>query len=329
MNTQTTTLLSKLAALSTASSRGYAVAAENVRNRGLKIIFQHYARQRAVLAAQLGDEIVRLGGKPGRHRNPLAGLHRGWINLKTTMAIGDENGQAIVLNEVARGERIAGQRFQAALAAPASDETRRLLEGAARAVEEAQQFIDQLRGVQGDQVAVRLVDNPEDLVQAQAELKAAGFSVDQITTQPAGDYLSTRGPSIPRATLRETIATTALLVGGGGALLGVAIAVLSLLTQQFGASDRSIAATTAIAWPLIGGFLGLFFGALVGAMLGQGISEQDRLLTADSIEHGDTLMLVRCQPARARQASEIMYQVNVAARSGRPPEVDPMPAAAS
>lgn len=327
MDTRTLHLLSKLAALSAASSHGYAVAAESVRNRGLKIILQSYARQRSALTDQLVAEIARLGGKPGRHRNPLAALHRGWINLKATMSIGAENAQSLVLDEVARGERVANKRFQAALSAATPADTHRLLEQCARDVQAAQQHIDDLRGAQDDQLVVRLVDTPGDLARALAELKAAGFRDDQIDTMPAGNYLG-GGAQTRHGTMRETVAATALLVGAGGALLGVVMAALSLVTQDFDASQRSIALTTAVAWPVIGGFIGALFGVIVGGMLGQGISEQDSFLTADSVEHGDTLVMVHCQPARARQASEIMYRVNVAARSERAPEILAMPASA-
>jgi len=329
MDRQTITMLSKLAALCTVSSQGYAVAAESVRNRGLKVILHTYASERASFAEQLRDEIVRLGGKPGRHRNPLAGLHRGWINLKATMSIGAENSQNIVLDEVARGERTADKRFQAALQAEMPEETRQLVEKCAHRVQAVQQHIDQLRGIDGQQLVVRLMDNPADISRAVTELTAAGFSRDQIETQPAAQLINQSGPLVQHGTVRETLATTALLVGIAGALLGVVMAILSVVTQEFDASTQSIALATAIAWPLVGAGVGVLFGAIVGSLLGQGISEQDSVLLADCVEHGDSLVTVRCETRRADLAASIMYSVNLASRSSRPLETAmPAPSAA-
>ncbi len=328
MDRQTISLLNNLAALSTASSRGYAVAGENVRNRGLKVILQAYARERAAMAKRLDAEITRLGGKPGRHRSILAALHRGWINLKATMTIGADTSQSIILDEVARGEHTANKRFQAALKAEAPEGTRQLIAECSQRVQSAHESINQLRGVGVEQLVLRLVDGPDEAARAVAELQAAGFSADQIEIQSADELMGQSGPVEQRGIVRETVATTALLVGIGGALLGVVMAVLSLTTQTFDASTQSIALMTAIGWPIIGALVGVLFGAIVGGTLGKGISEEDAFLTADSVAHGDSLVTVECQPERAGLASEIMYRVNVAARSSRPTEALPAPTAA-
>ncbi|MCA9871041.1 MAG: PA2169 family four-helix-bundle protein [Anaerolineae bacterium] len=327
MNRQTIRQLNSLAALCTASSRGYAVAGENVRNRGLKVILQAYARERAAMAQRLDAEITRLGGKPGSHRSVLAALHRGWINLKATMVIGADTSQSIVLDEVARGERTANKRFQAALDVAVPDETRQIIEECSQRVQDAYESINQLRGVGGEQLVLRLVDGPDEAARAVAELQAAGFSTDQIEIQSADELMGQSGPVEQRGIVRETVATTALLVGGAGTLLGVVMAVLSLTTQNFDASTRSIALLTAIAWPVIGALVGILFGAIVGGMLGEGIREQDSVLTADLVAHGDSLVTVECEPERASQASDIMYRVNVVARSSRSSEITPAPAA--
>jgi len=329
MNRQTIRQLSKLAALCTASTLGYTVAAESVRNRGLKIILHSYAVERASFAAQLGDEIERLDGQASRQRNPLAALHRGWINLKATMAIGAENSQSIVLDEVARGERRAGKGFQAALQAELPIETHQLVEQFAQRVQVVQQHIDQLRGASGEQQVVRLADDPGDVAQAIAELKAAGFAADQIDVRSAATLIDQSQRVAPHSTVRETVAATALLAGIGGALLGVVMAILSLATQEFPPGSQSIAVATAIGWPLIGALVGVLFGAIVGGMLGQGISEQDSFFMADSVAHGNSLVTVTCDPDRARQASDILYRVNVAARSSRPAESLPARATAA
>jgi len=92
--------------------QGFLECAENVANASLKQIFMNGARHCAEAAAELQQEVARLGGKP-EHSGSLAGsAHRRWVDVKSAIMGRDE---ASVLAECERGEDVAKARYQAAL----------------------------------------------------------------------------------------------------------------------------------------------------------------------------------------------------------------------
>ncbi|MDQ3686489.1 MAG: PA2169 family four-helix-bundle protein [Acidobacteriota bacterium] len=93
---------------------GFQTAADGVKNTELKTLFSTYAQQRAKFAGDLQSEVRRLGGDPEKSGSVAATLHRGWINIKSTVTGEDESA---VLAECERGEDSAVSNYQDALAA--------------------------------------------------------------------------------------------------------------------------------------------------------------------------------------------------------------------
>jgi uncharacterized protein (TIGR02284 family) len=91
---------------------GFRTAAAGVKDGELKILFDTYSRQRAKFAAALQDEIRVLGGDPEKSGSTAAVLHRGWINIKSTVTGRDEGA---VISECERGEDSAVQNYEEAL----------------------------------------------------------------------------------------------------------------------------------------------------------------------------------------------------------------------
>jgi uncharacterized protein (TIGR02284 family) len=117
-NGRTVAILNDLSRLCKDSEKGFRVAAESVDNRGLKMLFKTYAQQRAQFAAELGQEVERLGGQARYDRGSgsfLAVLHRGWIDIRAAMTIGQQNSEDFVLAEAVRGEKAAVQQYEKSL----------------------------------------------------------------------------------------------------------------------------------------------------------------------------------------------------------------------
>src|SRR5437868_12560597 len=64
---------------------GYQTAAKCVNNSDLKALFTSYSQQRAQFAAELQDEVRRLGGEPEKTGSIAGALHRGWTNIKSAV----------------------------------------------------------------------------------------------------------------------------------------------------------------------------------------------------------------------------------------------------
>ncbi|HUQ30756.1 MAG TPA: PA2169 family four-helix-bundle protein [Pyrinomonadaceae bacterium] len=91
---------------------GFRTAADGVKNSELKTLFLTYSQQRAQLAAELQAEVRNLGGDPENTGSVAASLHRGWINIKSTVTGEDEGA---VISECERGEDSAVKNYKEAL----------------------------------------------------------------------------------------------------------------------------------------------------------------------------------------------------------------------
>ncbi len=93
---------------------GFQQAAVNVANPQLKDLFSRFSLQRAKFAGELESELRALGEKDYQNEGTTVSgaLHRGWIDLKTAFARGDDHA---VLAEAERGEDAAKKAYQDAL----------------------------------------------------------------------------------------------------------------------------------------------------------------------------------------------------------------------
>ena len=91
---------------------GYRTAADGVKNSELRTLFNTYSQQRAQFAAELQAEVRNLGGDPAETGSVAATLHRGWINIKSTVTGEDEGA---VISECERGEDSAVKNYKDAL----------------------------------------------------------------------------------------------------------------------------------------------------------------------------------------------------------------------
>ena len=117
-------LLNRLIALNIASEKGFNVAAENVKNRGLQVMFKTYAQERAQFSRTLRAIVEAMDVEPVQGSGLLAAVHRGWINIKAAMTIGQPATEKVVLAEVVRGERVAVRRYEDATQQPMDAEMR-------------------------------------------------------------------------------------------------------------------------------------------------------------------------------------------------------------
>ncbi len=92
--------------------RGFKEAAEHVKESSLKSYFNEQSIQRAQFAAELENELNRLGKRDvDRSSTVAAALHRVFIDLKSAITKGD----TAILNEVERGEDYAKKAYEEAL----------------------------------------------------------------------------------------------------------------------------------------------------------------------------------------------------------------------
>jgi uncharacterized protein (TIGR02284 family) len=104
---------------------GYHAAAHFVKPEELKALLEGYAQQRGGYAAELHDEIERLGGHPGESGTVTGALRQGWTKIQSAVTGGDERA---LLVECARGDEAARKRYEQALTQDLSAEVRALVQ---------------------------------------------------------------------------------------------------------------------------------------------------------------------------------------------------------
>lgn len=120
---------------------GFQTASEGVKNSELKTLFLGYSQQRAKFAGELQNEVLRLGGDPEKTGSVAATLHRGWIDIKSTVTGADEGA---VIAECERGEDSAVKNYKEALEQNLPQDIRSTVESQYAQVQEAHDRIRSL-----------------------------------------------------------------------------------------------------------------------------------------------------------------------------------------
>src|SRR6266498_4363735 len=252
-----------------AGERGYAVAASNVSNRALKLLFQSFAQQRANFKDELAAEIQRLGDHAHRSTSLssfLGLVHRGRIDIFAALTIGAENVEKVVLKEVMIGERVALRAYEKTLKKDLPSEPRQLV---TRQFEEVRRVVEQvrlMRGRKGKQMEVRLYDSKADAEKAFQALKKAGIPENEIEMENMNPEKSMELYSGRGTTILETIISGAV----GGAIWGTVAGILAAIgVFQMASFGMGNVAPTALRLFAAMSLLGLIVGgSFVGGMIG-------------------------------------------------------------
>ena len=105
--------LNNLIETSRDGEEGFRTCAEGVKNAELKQVLEHAATRCAQAVSELQTKVRSLVGDPERSGSVSGGLHRAWVDIKSTITGMDE---AAVLAECERGEEVARNAYEAALA---------------------------------------------------------------------------------------------------------------------------------------------------------------------------------------------------------------------
>jgi uncharacterized protein (TIGR02284 family) len=121
---------------------GFEAAAKDVNDPNLQRLFESYAQQRTEFAAELQQELRRLGQEAEDSGHAAAALHRGLIDVKAAVSGKDEG---TVISECERGEDVAVKAYETALGSSLPDELRTLVERQFLKIKEAH---DQIRSLE-------------------------------------------------------------------------------------------------------------------------------------------------------------------------------------
>jgi uncharacterized protein (TIGR02284 family) len=126
---------------------GFREAAEHVKDPQLKKIFDQNSLERGQFAGELENELIRMGKHdPDRKGSATAAVHRGWLDLKAALGMGD----ASILSSVESGEDNAKKAYENALQSKLPNDIRSVVE---RQSQRVMQVHDEMRDLRDQKKA--------------------------------------------------------------------------------------------------------------------------------------------------------------------------------
>ncbi len=296
---ETVSRLNALLRLNQASERGFATAAEHVKNRGLKIHLKSYAEQRAQFAEALRQAVLQLGWEVTYVNNPLAGIHRGWIDIVATLTIGRMNQARMVLHEVLRGEELALHRYQEACREQHLPAINLLLEEQMAQIRAAHEHLSGIIAYQPNVLLVQLFERSDSAQTALANLLAAGVAAADVQITPVAQIRRYTHTDHRQLLLESTVACALM-----GMVVGICLGLMTSIPLMLSGMLAGIGGFGVPLWS--GALVGIAGGIIFGLLIGQGIGEDDAYFYQTGLSDGSTVVSVRAANAPAQQAHQIL-----------------------
>lgn len=298
----TVATLNQLIRLNIASELGFETAAEHVKNLALKLYLKSYAQQRAQFVDELHQELTFWGGAMRIARNPLAALHRGWIDIKAALVIGRDQEALVVLRECLRGEQVAIESYRQARQAVLPVAVDELLQRQATQIQRIYEQLCRLAECSDDALLVQLFEQPESTQAVVTQLVAGGIVTEQIQATPV-PQISAYACHCQRQRLLESSSTGGVL----GALAGLLLSVVVMASMQL-SGTMSLALSGLLLPILLGIVIGTGGGAIFGFLIGQGITEDDAYFYQSTVQNSGMIVAVQTANAQTTAVRQILHR---------------------
>ncbi|MDB5814715.1 MAG: hypothetical protein JWN23_1832 [Rhodocyclales bacterium] len=110
--TEAISVLNDLIETSKDGEKGFLRAADDTSSVDLRVVLLAASQRCAAAARELQNLVTDLGGEPEKGGSIAGAIHRGWLDLKSTVMSRDD---LAVLEECERGEDFAKRRYAEAL----------------------------------------------------------------------------------------------------------------------------------------------------------------------------------------------------------------------
>lgn len=278
--------------------------AENVENRGLKLLLKVLAQERVVMYNALRQAFGQGMADPFDPVNKSSGasLQEGLEDIQTSMTVQRQGRENVALTHLLEEEGKLLDAYDSATQGNTSSALDNVLESQRAHVA---MFYARLQAVGGgvEPIVARVFDTRIEGESAVTRLQERGLDASQIDvatiTQVTSPVLkTTKVPANPTNTMAAG-AFSGALVGG---IVGLALAVFVWMAPQY------VGWVTVGPWALwIGAMvIGAVFGIVFGALIGQSQREDDLAVTADGLVNGEILVVAYPQPHQITTAEDVL-----------------------
>jgi len=279
-------------------------AAENVENRGLKLLLKVMAQERVYMLNQLRQAIGKAATDPldASRKSSATTLQQGLEDIQTSMTVQRAGRENVTLGHLAQEEEALLKSYTREIEGHPSDPLRNELESQRARIA---QFYTRLMAVgEGvEPIVARVFDTRIEGESAVTRLREQGLDPSQIdvatinqVTRPV--LRSTANPAGPNKTMAAG-AFSGAIVGG---LVGLALAIYVWLSPQLEGW------VTVGPWALLIGaiIIGACFGTVFGFFIGQNRKEDDLAVTADGLINGEILVVTYPLPHQVVLVEDIL-----------------------
>ena len=279
-------------------------AAENVENRGLKVLLKVVAQERVAMYNSLRQAMGQGVANPLDSSQKSSGtrLQEGLQDIQTSMTVQRQGRENVALNHLLEEEDALLAAYTAVMQGNKAAPLRALLE-AQRSIVNG--FYTRLQRV-GDghePIVARVFDTRVEGESAIVRLKEQGLDASQIDattiTRVARPVVnSSAEPTSPR----NTMIAGAL---GGAVIGGIVGGTLALYTSS---NPQFVGWVTVGPWVMlmVPMLIGALFGTVFGFFIGQNRREDDVAVTMDSLINGEVLVVAYPQPHQVDMAEDVL-----------------------
>ncbi|CAN5572781.1 hypothetical protein BH10CHL1_BH10CHL1_26190 [soil metagenome] len=295
--------------------------AEQIDNRGMKLLVKSYAQQHAHFTTQLQDMVTQMGDTPPENRNAAAAVSQGLSDVQAAMMVKRQGRHHAALLTALQTEDKTVDAYNTALKSSLPERIKAVITEQAERIRSIQAQLKLMTGETARQLVVRLYNRPGEAETVVDQLQRAGFTSGEIYTAPveqaaniyAGDTQQ-RGRS-----KSQTVVAMGLAGAGFGLALGLLVGIFQnlLAPNTVGFLPASGFGAVVIVG-VIGAVIGGIFGSIFGLLIGQNNAEDDAYLYTESLKDGDTLLVVFTDSRNKPEADRIVglkHQREVAPKS--------------
>ncbi len=283
--------------------------AEQLDNRGMKLLVKSYAQQHARFTAQLQAAVTQMGGTPPENRGTVAAVGQGLNDVKAAMMVKRQGRHHAALADALQVENNTVKAYDEALKTPLPERIQTVITQQAARVRSIQNQLKLMADESQRRLVIRLYNRPGEAETVVDQLQRAGFTTDEIYTasieQAANVYAADtqeRGRS-----KSQTVSAMGLAGAGFGLALGLLVGIFQNLLAP---STISFLPTSGfgvvLMVGLIGAVIGAIFGLIFGLLIGQNNAEDDAYLYTESLKDGDTLLVVFTDSQNKAEADRIV-----------------------
>jgi hypothetical protein len=300
--------LKKLSGLCLLSAHYLYSAAQQVRNRGLKLLLKMYAEQRRQFAEEV-QTLLGLSEPQLTLEQTDASLRRGWTNIVAGLIIKRQNRQRLLLKEALQREDELIQHYEALLQQSFPVTFASALHRHLVILQTERQRLDSLAAeVFETKLFVRLFDQEHKAKEVMAQLAEVGIPPAALDLVPI-ERFSVFGQEANenRRLWRNTVGSGILLGAGIGALLGLIPGLAhSRFFPEIGGIFGNAMGEIVLEWVSGGALIGMFFAFIFSLLIAQDTTEDDAYVYDETLQNGNMLLAVFAEPYNHSRVERII-----------------------